>query len=215
MRAATHEGECQVCGRVQKLPNGTLAKHGYTVQWGFFEGTCWGADSLPLEVDNSLLAQAIEWATRLAQGAAEIQEKLLNDEQPEKVWAQYYDPSLGRRGTRTGYASRWFDTRDMFETEAGTYGYGIGQWAIPVSREAYDYQTRSIQHLPLMNGSRQVVAHIGTALRNTAMQAAWKANVKHVEREMAFELRSLESYIVWQTRRNSNWRPKHLRAVAA
>lgn len=40
---ATHSGECQCCGRKQKLPKGRLSNHGYTVEWGFFSGTCFGA----------------------------------------------------------------------------------------------------------------------------------------------------------------------------
>ena len=39
---ATHDGECQLCGRMQKLPDGRLAKHGYTTRWGFFQGVCPG-----------------------------------------------------------------------------------------------------------------------------------------------------------------------------
>lgn len=51
MPKATHNGTCQVCGRVQAVGvnSGNLAKHGYTVQWNFFSGTCEGADRAPME----------------------------------------------------------------------------------------------------------------------------------------------------------------------
>ena len=52
---ATHKGTCQVCGRLQKLPAGSLSKHGYTVEWGYFSGVCPGAHELPLEQDRSVL----------------------------------------------------------------------------------------------------------------------------------------------------------------
>jgi hypothetical protein len=34
--------------------NGTIAKHGYTVDWGFFNGVCQGSDAKPLEHDTTL-----------------------------------------------------------------------------------------------------------------------------------------------------------------
>lgn len=37
---ATHQGECQICDRVQKLPNNVLSQHGYKVEFGFFNGVC-------------------------------------------------------------------------------------------------------------------------------------------------------------------------------
>jgi len=55
---ATAKGTCQICGRVQKLPNGKVAKHGYQVV-GEFHGTCEGSDHLPLEVSYQQLPSAI------------------------------------------------------------------------------------------------------------------------------------------------------------
>lgn len=56
MSTATHNGTCQACGRrhAVNVKSGKLAKHGYTVDWGFFNGTCQGSDHLPLEQDISL-----------------------------------------------------------------------------------------------------------------------------------------------------------------
>jgi hypothetical protein len=53
---ATHNGTCQACGRSHAvgLKTGPLAKHGYTVDWGFFNGTCQGSDARPLEIDTAL-----------------------------------------------------------------------------------------------------------------------------------------------------------------
>lgn len=61
---ATHRGTCQVCSRVQKLPDGKLAKHGYQVLGGFFEGTCFGSGHLPLEEDKALVEKSIAWAAQ-------------------------------------------------------------------------------------------------------------------------------------------------------
>jgi hypothetical protein len=55
-RRHTHRATCQVCGRVQALRDGsTIAKHGYTVDWGWFNGTCEGSDNAPVEHDLALL----------------------------------------------------------------------------------------------------------------------------------------------------------------
>lgn len=51
----THRGTCQACGRVQaiQLRNEKIAKHGYTVDWGYFFGTCGASEMLPLERDKT------------------------------------------------------------------------------------------------------------------------------------------------------------------
>lgn len=70
MTTATHNGTCQACGRQHavNVKSGLLAKHGYTVDWGFFNGTCQGSDHLPLEHDTALnLAIIDSLRTRAAQ----------------------------------------------------------------------------------------------------------------------------------------------------
>jgi hypothetical protein len=68
MTTATHNGTCQACGRQHavNVKSGKLAKHGYTVDWGFFNGTCSGSDHLPLEKDTSLNVAIIEQLTKQA-----------------------------------------------------------------------------------------------------------------------------------------------------
>jgi hypothetical protein len=56
---ATHIGDCQVCGSTQKLPSGHLSKHGYTVEWNCFNGTCRGSGHLPFEQSIDLIEAAI------------------------------------------------------------------------------------------------------------------------------------------------------------
>lgn len=48
-------GHCQGCGRLQAATAGVLAHHGYKVEYGYFNGTCFGAKKLPLEVSRELL----------------------------------------------------------------------------------------------------------------------------------------------------------------
>lgn len=67
-RTATHNGTCQACGRQHavNVKSGKLAKHGYTVDWGFFNGTCSGSDNLPLEQDAELNLAIIKQLTEQA-----------------------------------------------------------------------------------------------------------------------------------------------------
>ena len=51
----THRGHCQLCGRVQAIDSasGITAKHGYTVEFGYFSGTCPGSDKPNLKAEFS------------------------------------------------------------------------------------------------------------------------------------------------------------------
>jgi len=75
----THKGTCQLCGRIQAVNNktGEIAKHGYTVDYGFFSGTCRGSGYLPLQQDRAELDSQIKsWeeftANQLALTVADI-----------------------------------------------------------------------------------------------------------------------------------------------
>lgn len=62
--AATHQGTCQLCGRLQMLPKGLLAKHGYDVQWGYFNGVCSGSDHQPYELSKDLIESYLPTARK-------------------------------------------------------------------------------------------------------------------------------------------------------
>jgi hypothetical protein len=51
----THRGTCQACGHVQAVDNVTrlVALHGYTVDWGCFNGTCGGSGKNPAELNTA------------------------------------------------------------------------------------------------------------------------------------------------------------------
>jgi hypothetical protein len=68
MSKHTHRGTCQVCGAQQAVNNetGMMAKHGYTVEHGFFEGECPGSHNLPLEADRTMTDNIIGDLTRQA-----------------------------------------------------------------------------------------------------------------------------------------------------
>jgi len=88
---ATHYGECQLCGRKQRLPNSVLAKHGYAVQWNTFQGVCPGSGHAPYELSRDLLeVQAVLQEARLIEQRAQATEaRSLRD----AVWVREYIPA--------------------------------------------------------------------------------------------------------------------------
>jgi hypothetical protein len=99
MRKSTHTGTCQVCGSQQALPAGRLSLHGYTVEHGFFNGTCPGANHLPLEQDRDL-ADAV--AASLTRQADELRAKAAKIEagtvRPVYAAADFYWTCKDRTG---------------------------------------------------------------------------------------------------------------------
>lgn len=93
---AAHRGHCQVCNRIQKLPSGKLAKHGYQVLSGYFEGTCFGSGELPLELDKKIVVKSIEWA-KVQQ--AKFEESIVTWSRPAtepEAWFNEYVESISR-----------------------------------------------------------------------------------------------------------------------
>src|SRR5689334_15879199 len=117
MKKAEHQGHCQLCGRQQMLPafSGTeqpkLSLHGYTKQWGFFNGTCPGSRELPYEQSCALLPPRILSVQadieRLKGWAQEIRATT------DKVWVHEYVRSQGRMGSY--YKWREIAVVDMLE----------------------------------------------------------------------------------------------------
>lgn len=86
---STHRGTCQACGRVQcvTLHTDKLAKHGYTVDWGHFNGVCAGADVQPLELNKTLTEHIIH---DLRENVAPRADKLAADLRSGAVAPKYY-----------------------------------------------------------------------------------------------------------------------------
>lgn len=98
-RKATHNGTCQACGAVHAVnaKTGRLAKHGYTVKWGYFDGVCMGADELPMEHDTEVAERVIE---SLNQQAHALETKTIDDVVAVEV--------------RTGHRERTVFTKEEF-----------------------------------------------------------------------------------------------------
>ncbi len=124
---ATHNGTCQACGRIQAIrASGLLAKHGYTTEYGFFNGTCSGSDHPPLELQTGHNEQVVirlrEWAnSQEAKAAGEIVEV------PVTRYKQVY-------GKRVSHIE--FIDQATYEADRNLYG----RWEHAV--ESYRYNLR-------------------------------------------------------------------------
>ncbi len=106
-RKHTHKGHCQCCGRVQAVRNnnGLMSKHGYTVDYGFFEGVCQGSDNLPLEVEKDLAEDTIvvmkDWCANKT--------SLINDLEKNKAMIPHYYVQKDKEGNVTNIDIRKHD----------------------------------------------------------------------------------------------------------
>jgi len=106
----THRGTCQACGRVQAITEwtnkhsgktfGNIAKHGYTVNWGFFNGVCMGADSLPLELSKDTTERLIKELREITAPQADKLAVDLADEVVEPDWQKPVEDGVTRWGSK-------------------------------------------------------------------------------------------------------------------
>jgi hypothetical protein len=97
----THRGTCQACGRAQAFTSDQIvAKHGYTVDWGFFHGVCQGADARPLEHQKTLSESII----KILRDQALRNDKLAADLETGIVDPQWTKRERRVTNRRTGFA---------------------------------------------------------------------------------------------------------------
>lgn len=123
----THRGHCQACGRLQAVDNAAhhIATHGYTVDNGYFNGTCGGSNFQPLEVSHTLLDSFVSDCFGRANGCdARIDNLTEGRDYPPKVnklkhGQRVYTYETNRRGRReTVYTLvKWADATDAERAE--------------------------------------------------------------------------------------------------
>jgi hypothetical protein len=98
---ATHKGTCQICGRMQALPKGLLAMHGYDTAHGFFNGICRGSGNLPYELSCDMILESIGQARLIAAAKRGNADGLpgwaKTYEAAGKAWVHVYHPELSTR----------------------------------------------------------------------------------------------------------------------
>lgn len=190
MGKATNKGTCQCCGSVQKLPNGNLSQHGYTVDWGLFQGVCQGAGHLPFEQSKDLVDHFIAEAH---QYVAEINEKIVeasNSVDDCKVWFRNYHPATYSRKAfhlweqRAILCDRWFEDNERFT---------IWKWV-----ESGD-DKRNVNRGKTDTGG----------CKKTIEEAVKFENAKYVE-HLEKKRQGIFTYIKWQQDRISGWKVQPL-----
>lgn len=181
MTKATHTGTCQICGSHQKLPSGVLSKHGYTVDWGFFNGVCQGAGHAPFEKSTDAIEGVIE----------SVKERLV-------LIKEVREDRLENRETL-------FVTMKL-RTRAGTKHRTVELGADQVKINHYNSGLDSDYTESTIDGVWKV-AHIntGNAMGKEIADYIQGANVEYVEQVTDRRIADMERYIVWQTERVANW----------
>lgn len=113
----THKGHCQVCGNLHAVDNSHngLAKHGYDVSWGFFNGVCSGADNLPIQLDRTLADRTI---SSLEKEIVRLQKSLdtINEWFPKTVYGYKLD---GKFVSLPQEYSNFHTTDRLYENSTG------------------------------------------------------------------------------------------------
>lgn len=197
MAKATHMGTCQVCGRLQKLPGGVLSKHGYTKQWGWFNGTCWGAGHKPFEQSKDVIERAIKNST-------EDREKLLTQSrqwkagelQLEGCMAWYHIYNSASHGFRGGYEWQhvWISSERLENENWNPY---LIFYMTPKDKRPERLYSSSISERPM----------------NSILDVQRELNRQYAERCLDARAEDLRKYIEWQEGRIKGWMPGELTPI--
>lgn len=193
MAKATHTGTCQCCGSTQKLPSGVLSNHGYTVDWGYFSGTCQGARALPFELSIDLIKGFIRAHDELRMRLeAQIKEVRASTDST-KVWNSRYVPATwGNRSSSTVWEEREIQP---ITREDGWVSY---KWVFT------DEEKAELK----INIHNIRVATTGISLEETI-----KKNNELYAQKLLREVAKVEQYINWQRERIVDWKPTALTAI--
>lgn len=185
---STHRGHCQACGRLQMLPGGRLAKHGYTVAHGFFAGTCTGSAHLPFEQSCALVETFIANAQRELTSLEAYQTKLRAPATDATCVVRVYSKESRQYfWTRVEIRS---ETKQYSDFEVTRYFHGDA----PLANRGND-----------LGDSFKYASALDVASDLNAIYAAW----------LDHEADSLRRYIAWQQERVATWKPADVLPIDA
>jgi hypothetical protein len=100
MKAVQLRGNCQCCGRQQAV-NGRMAKHGYTVEQGWFSGVCQGAKYKPMQQERVVTDMMIsEVRANVRELLKEVEELKSGKLFPEKCGSGLYESAIDEKGRK-------------------------------------------------------------------------------------------------------------------
>lgn len=165
----THRGHCQLCAKVQAIDVGTgiVAKHGYTVEQGYYSGQCPGSEALSLHVSRELADKAIAEALREAAIQAEQIDRFnKGTAHPATVWNGEYEWIETRGSTGRPYKKQvekrvaWEEADESFreiglrraigvlENRQRTcehYARDVKHWADKITGKVDPYQVHELE----------------------------------------------------------------------
>lgn len=193
MPKATHLGTCQICGRKQKVSNnksslGKLSKHGYTVEWGWFNGVCAGAVELPFEKSCDLVKDSITWSQERAKNL-EAKIRAVNAPDYTKIHVNLY-------------ISRHELNQDLIRELYGIYGQKRVWREFEVSEVTFDRDTLITEGLRYQTGYNAWNRPMQKVLNDV-----W---VKFLKRQV----KEIKRYIVQQQERVDAWVEKELTPIS-
>lgn len=203
MSKHTHLGTCQVCEHVQAVNSrtGRLAKHGYTVDFHVFNGTCWGSGELPYEKDCELVKQSIARANEQREATLSFIARV--EAMPAGTQGFIEHSPRGTGETRFGYRPTFWYTAEFrvdlnreFKREDGSiYTLGIYPYCV-ITSEGSQYGIE----VDILRGS-QFYGCYG----NTAEQYAAHSRKNRIVGPLR-TVEMLDLYIAQQTKRVNDWK---------
>lgn len=184
-------GHCQVCGRLQAVTaKGKLAKHGYTVEWGWFNGVCPGSDALPFEQSKELAVTIIANVYANIEALDAEAESLSAPAKPEAdgswmVWVHEYQGS-----SRSGAKYLW---RHVAVSSFRKSDDGQRVWSVNVERSRPDYRGRTTDSHDV-----NYDAHGSESLAITSLNARRAYAIRRTATQQ-------RQWIVWQEERCAAW----------
>ena len=187
MAKATHSGTCQICGNFQKLPKGRLSNHGYTVQWGFFSGTCQGAYGKPFEESTDLIEAVVEDCKKKVLIIKELI-KTIKEATGTSATAHHY--TRGTYGCTGGYSWKKVELISAPIRKDSKY----------ISHKMYKVEGDEKMH----------EADTNMEYPKSPEEAAKVVNEIYINHKLLKDIADLERYIAWQEERIANWKPGKL-----
>lgn len=195
---AKFEGTCQGRGSFQKLPDGRLSNHGYTVDWGFFQGTCRGSKELPFEQDFLLIHKFINEVTKDIENLVTKRDEVLQSTDNKNVY----------RNIHSSGQHTW-EQREIIVEEI-PYSSGGGSYF----KFEWFYSDEEIEKLKKTH--RYGYKHLleaGAHGHHKSLEDCVKAQNKRYADYLTAQIQKNQSYIEWQQERIKNWKPKELTPI--
>lgn len=192
MKKATHQGHCQLCGNLQKLPSGVLSNHGYMVRWQMFTGTCRGSGELPYEQSCDLIKRQIP---RIEERLSTLNQERLKRLQPAtepiamiQVWKK---STSYRRGYYDWVEAEIVSRLEKYHHNGESYTIFIGLYK---------------------DGENSLEEKLDTR-PTTVLDLATKLNANYVSQCIDRRIIQTDEYLQWCQKRVEDWQPKELSLI--